>query len=337
MAYPATIDAPDTTMQGGSLLSTNDHATDHRLLGSAVINLETKLGVGSGSAAANQILVGQGAGTSSWGTVWNNGVMGTPLINGGTISGAAVSGTFNNPVLGTPTIQAWDGWIQEAGTWNNLGTDTHTGTFSIVTDVTGKYQNGMRMKFTSGGSTQYGMITNVGVFSGGSTIFTFYAGTAYALGGGSITSPFYSPNKTPFGFITNPTYWTEQYKSSSDFSLSPATGVWVNPGTATVVIPIGIWRAWYSVVLQANTTSAPNILATFSTGTATQSDTDFTTILSASAAAVLNFTASREKFISLASKTSYFLNAQYNGTASLLSFLGASYAPTIINVTSAYL
>ena len=73
MAYPTTIDAPGgTAATGTTLLANVDHALDHRTLGSAVIAIENKLGVGSGSASANQILVGSGAGTATWGTTWNS-------------------------------------------------------------------------------------------------------------------------------------------------------------------------------------------------------------------------------------------------------------------------
>ena len=80
MSYPSSIDAPDTTMQGTSLVSSPDHSLSHRAVGSAITAIENKLGLASGSAAANQILVGSGAGTSVWGTVWNGATLGTPSI-----------------------------------------------------------------------------------------------------------------------------------------------------------------------------------------------------------------------------------------------------------------
>lgn len=91
MTYPATIDAPPgTAAQGTTLLSVIDHALDHRTLGSAVISIETKVGVNSGSAANNQILVGVGAGSSTWGTTWNGANLGTP--------------TLGSPIIGTVTV-----------------------------------------------------------------------------------------------------------------------------------------------------------------------------------------------------------------------------------------
>ena len=73
MAYPSTLDTfSGTTAQGTSLLTSPDHAADHRTLGSAASALEQKIGVGVGTPKANYALIGQGNGTSTWGTVWNN-------------------------------------------------------------------------------------------------------------------------------------------------------------------------------------------------------------------------------------------------------------------------
>jgi len=105
MSFPSSLDAPDTTMQGTSLVTSPDHAANHRTLGSAVISVETKLGIGSGTPKAGYILSGIGNGTSSWGTEWDSGVLGTPSIGTPTITGGTwISGTINNPIIGTPNM-----------------------------------------------------------------------------------------------------------------------------------------------------------------------------------------------------------------------------------------
>ena len=107
MAYPSTLDTfSGTATQGTSLLTSPDHAADHRTLGSAANALEQKLGVGVGTPKADYALIGQGNGTSTWGTVWNNANLGTPIITGGTITSATlttvsmVSGTIGTGVTG---------------------------------------------------------------------------------------------------------------------------------------------------------------------------------------------------------------------------------------------
>lgn len=104
MAYPSDITS-FSNPQGTTNLATDDHALQHRTAGSAIVALENKVGVGSGSAAANQILVGSGAGTAQWGTVWNTAQLGTPTIGTPAITGGTATNLVSNtPTLGTPTL-----------------------------------------------------------------------------------------------------------------------------------------------------------------------------------------------------------------------------------------
>ena len=99
MAYPASIDT-DTPSAGTSTLSSPDHSNRHNVIGSAVINLETKVGLNAGSPTLNKILVGSGNGTSDWGTAIDNLGLGTPTIGTPSITG----GTLSSATIGTPTI-----------------------------------------------------------------------------------------------------------------------------------------------------------------------------------------------------------------------------------------
>lgn len=118
MAYPSSIDSY-TAVNGTTNLSPV-HSGLHNTAGSALIQIENKLGIGSGSASADKILVGSGAGTTAWTSTWNNGVLGTPTmsngfwgtarITGGTIistlmgTNQITGGTLANASIGTPTI-----------------------------------------------------------------------------------------------------------------------------------------------------------------------------------------------------------------------------------------
>ncbi len=133
MAYPSTIDSY-TAVNGTTLLSTG-HADNHNVSGSAMITIETKLGIGAGTPAANQVLIGSGAGTSGWSGTWNAAILGTPAVTGGTYTSGVVNnatvgtpaitgGTINSVVMGTPAVTG--------GTWNaaTLGTPT-IGTITV--------------------------------------------------------------------------------------------------------------------------------------------------------------------------------------------------------------
>jgi hypothetical protein len=136
--YPAVIDSY-TPVAGTTLLSSADHANQHNIAGSAIVALENKVGLNSGSAAANQILVGASAGSSSWGSVWNlaqlgTPTIGTPTITGGTIQSAAAiggtlstvtGGTANSVTLGTPVVNVGsdatgDLYYRNGGTFTRL-------------------------------------------------------------------------------------------------------------------------------------------------------------------------------------------------------------------------
>lgn len=99
MAYPSTIDSY-TVISGTTLVADDDHASRHNSEGSAITALENKLGIGAGSAATNQILVGSGAGSAAWGSTWNLAQLGTPTVGSPSITG----GTLTLPQIKTSTM-----------------------------------------------------------------------------------------------------------------------------------------------------------------------------------------------------------------------------------------
>ena len=342
---------------GTQTLDTPDHAAQHTNNNDAIEAMQSNFGTNSGTNIHKNFVVGnfpvrmnsssvlqqviQGTiGTS----LFANGTVGTSLIINGTINNATlgtpaiVGGTATSFVLSSPTIQSWNGWEDSNESWVTTGADTavNTGTITVVADVTTKYSIGMKVKYTQGGTVIKGFISNVPAVASGTTTFTVYTGT-FVPGATAITSNFYSTARAPQGFSLNPNDWSTIYTAGTDYSLSPASNAWVNPGTATLTIPIGLWKTYYFCINQGNTATNPTLFATLSTGTATESDVDFTTSIGASGAASINFSMSKEKTLSLTSKTVYFLNSKYVGTASILSFLGATYGPTIIRATSLFL
>lgn len=178
MSYPTSIDAPGgTAAQGTSLLSSIDHALDHRTLGSAVIAIETKIGIGSGTPTAGAYLQGTSNGSSFWGTnltfnnvtigtpsitggTYNNGVFGTPSLTGGTYTSPLISGgTANSQFLGTPTL-ALIGSV--SGSDTRINSDT-AGT--KVLTFTSVRQGGTVTDWSAGGTTAF-PVANVFIQSG---------------------------------------------------------------------------------------------------------------------------------------------------------------------------
>lgn len=104
----------------GHTLVTDNHAAQHNLEQAEIVQVATKVGTGASVPAANQVLTGNGAGTSAWSqvnlTTMVSGIL--PVVNGGTGTtsttgtGPVVYGTaptIATPVLTTPTIADFTG------------------------------------------------------------------------------------------------------------------------------------------------------------------------------------------------------------------------------------
>jgi hypothetical protein len=232
---------------------------------------------------------------------------------------------------------ALDAWISDANTWTYSSVDGPTGVVTINADLTGVIGLGDRIKFTQT-TVKYFIVTKISV-SAGTTTLTFYGGTDYTLANAAITSPSYSHAKVPFGFNPDPTKWTQTLRDTSDRTqATPTSGTWYNLGSLSLDIPIGAWNVTYSALAQANTAASPGAFVTLSTGNNSESDSDFSSMTQATAAAALVFTAAKNKLLVLTAKTTYYLNMKYaGGTTTAINFLGASYFPTIIKAVSAYL
>ena len=132
MSYPSSLDTfVGTQAQGTTQLATNDHALDHRQLGSAAANLQSTLGTTSGTNIAKDFTAGQfPARVNSGGTLvqtitggtHNNGIFGTPAINGG---------TADNQVLGTPSSTGGTFQAYQSKT-HTIGSVVYTGTVSTT-------------------------------------------------------------------------------------------------------------------------------------------------------------------------------------------------------------
>lgn len=224
--YPSAIDTPGGTVaQGGSLLTTPDHAQDHRVLGSAVIGIETFLGTNAANAGvfsgytAGQVPVAINTGTLGTtiakGTI-NNSVIGTALITGGTLQtgvvsndtiagGTIISGIQNNGSLTggtyvTPTFAVWNGWVQANETGTMLGTLSAngiiTGTLQVAATASNKYDKGDKVNFTQGGTNMYGYVYSIPT----GTTLLITGGTDYQYGTTAVTNLLYGKVETPNGF-----------------------------------------------------------------------------------------------------------------------------------------
>ena len=255
---------------------------------------------------------------------------------------AAFDGTDGKKIKDAlyPVSMFADGWIPAGETWTYASADDPTYTFTISGDKTGKYGVGMRIKLTQT-SAKYFIITKV-EYSSPNTTVTVYGGTDYDLADATISSPYYSREKAPLGFPLDPTKWTVEYIDSVDRTkTSAADTTWYNLNSASLSVPIGVWKLEYYVIARGTVANAQQlgVKSALSTSSSETSDTTLAAMTVTSGADVdVGSNHTRSKTISLASKTTYYLLTCADigyGTCTLENSGGNG--STIIRAVCAYL
>lgn len=244
--------------------------------------------------------------------------------------------TLTAPTITTPTIKTYNGWQLVSDSWTYASADAPTFTITVPTGAASLYGVGMRIKLNQT-TDKYFIITAVA-----DTVLTVYGGTDYTLANAAISSIYVSLMKAPLGFPLDPTKWTVQTtNTASTTQASPTQNVWYNINSINIIIPIGLWNAGYECSSRPiYNSNAPNQYTTLSTANNSESDSEFTTRLEiGGTAANLNALVGRYKILSLAAKTTYYLNHKTdNSTQTSLSVTSASPFPrTVVKVVCAYL
>jgi len=98
---------------------------------------------------------------------------------------------------------------------------------------------------------------------------TVYGGTDYALTTGTITDAYFSTNKAPYGFPTNPDKWSIFSNGNVSSINNPTNGVYYNIG-GNIVLKVGLWKLSYDI-MGYNDASAVQFLS-FSPGWGTSTN-----------------------------------------------------------------
>lgn len=242
---------------------------------------------------------------------------------------------FDEP---TPVVVS-DGWNATSVSLTYASADAPTFVLTTGSDLRSLISVGMKMKFANNSTTFYGFVTAISA----STI-TLYGGTDYVVANSAITLPYYSSAKAPFGFNTDPIKWTEQTKNVLDVSKSgPSASTWYNLGTISLNVPIGAWNVSYQVNVDAtyNSSNVVEIQTTLSTANNSNSDVDLFAYTYAHGASgnmeIINLV-NRSKYLTVAAKTPYYLNASTAQTGqNNLLFIGSTGGATIVRAVCAYL
>lgn len=136
---------------------------------------------GTGATTLTGILKGNGTGAFTAVTAPSGALVGDTDVQ--TLTNKTLtSASLNTPTITTPTIRGWDGWMDANETWTYASADGPTQTFTVGSDVTAKYSEGMRLRYEqSQALTSYwSMDTNssdsVGSNNGTDTSVTYTAG-----------------------------------------------------------------------------------------------------------------------------------------------------------------
>jgi hypothetical protein len=204
--------------------------------------------------------------------------------------------------------QQADGWIPVVDSWTYSSADSPIFVITVPSDATLKYSVGMRIKLTQT-TVKYFIIHAVT-----STTLTVYGGTDYTLAVAAITSIYYSREKCPFAFPLSPSKWEVLVTDTTQRSAACAAA-WLNLNSAeSIVIPIGIWDVEYNVHLQLYSPTADGCgYVTLSTANNTQSDASMTAAVQYTPTSA-GANVSRKKTLSIASKTTYYLNTSSDNT-----------------------
>lgn len=250
--------------------------------------------------------------------------------NGTTISFLGTSATRQS-IIDLPDMKT--GWISTNETWTYASADSPTFTFTISGDKTGKYSVGMKLRLTQT-TTKYFIITAIS-YSSPNTTITVYGGTDYTLANATITNPYYSVHKSPYGFPMSPLKWSITLSSTSARSTSsPTVNTYYN--AESIILHIGVWEIAFSGCAQKGAANT-GIRITLSTSSSGESSSSLSLVFldNASTTAVVSF--EKNVTLSLTSKTVYYLN--YSTEQSGSSYIGiqGNYVPTLITAVCAYL
>jgi hypothetical protein len=144
-----------------------------------------------------------------------------------------------------------------------------------------------------------------------STTITLYGGTDYTLSNASITLPYFSSTKAPFGFPLNPDKWSVSYLNNTQVSqLDATTSTIYNIGSRSVSIPIGVWDTTFETSLQIGVFSKGdrNNTGNVTLSTANNTVNDAFNKGIGTNVGYLRVPVSMRDFITNVAKTTYYIN-----------------------------
>jgi hypothetical protein len=214
-------------------------------------------------------------------------------------------------------------------------------TINTSADLTGSISVGMRLQITQT-TVKYFIVVAIT-----SSLITVYGGTDYTVANATITSPYYSFQKAPYGMNISPAKWTVAFTSTADTSYSgtPVSGTGYNLASASIVIPIGLWNLSYQATVQGTTITSVSVyiravLGTTANTMTTNIDNDTMSLERGTCTDYFAAKLTANKILSLAAQATYYLNVAFNSSsiaANGLALLGSTGGTIFIQAVCAYL
>ncbi len=239
-------------------------------------------------------------------------------------------------LLGIPNV----GWISALGTWgySSWSSTTKIGVITTSIDLTGSIQPGHRLKFDQASGTKYAIVHKIT-----SSEITAFFGQDFDLDNEAITTPFYSAEYAPMGFVPSADKWSviaddPTYRQQ----LTPTQNVWYNLGGFSLTIGIGKWRLSYMCTAGVNHNGNPQssvhvILHTANNAGSTSSRFYKRAYISAGTTSTHLSPFYVEDDVDLAAQTTYYLNLLTDVGGSAGIHLWNATGKATIKAVSAYL
>jgi hypothetical protein len=174
---------------------------------------------------------------------------------------------------------------------------------------------------------------------------TSVAAQLTTLANAAITTLYYSRQKAPFGFPLDPAKWTVEVTDGNTQEKTLAgESVWyyADLGSINISVPVGAWKlSWQTVLAVGGITDTIVVMyATLSTALDSETDLDLSSVCALEAASGflrVYLSTYKEKLLTLATKTPYYLIARTPmDNTPTLNFYG-SLGTTVLRAQCAYL
>lgn len=231
-----------------------------------------------------------------------NGKIAQVAVYSAKVTEATILASMNQSLAGNESS------LISAYSFSNTIQDLNTGNGNDLTANASAVATNADTPFTDhAGVLSYGIIMSVSFSTNTTMVVQVPEGMTLPSSGG-ITTLSYSGNKDPFGFPSKPEKWTIETDFLTGVTVNSLTGSnFYNLASLVLGVPIGSWILGYSACMQS-TRSSGGTDGYSGLGTTTSAVDADTVSGIETGATPATFTATREKALTLAAATPYYLN-----------------------------